>query len=195
MVIGKTKPTVEGEVGFDAGRLLLYDGGKEVKLATLGDVVGASTYRGGYGAASLPTKTTVTTRAGEDIVAGQFVLITAPVTIAGIGGDDNLKAGDLLFLLGGDPAIAASWFGISRGLDLSPYLTSGTSTKDLPANTQTLVSPPAEIKTISLYQVFKGGKPFYCEEEPVFSGAGVGVKLTALTANTGVEVRFVGLSI
>lgn len=193
-------PTIERKVGFRNGRIVINDGTSPKSLAYLDDVTGTTPFRGGYDASSgsLPAAATVTERAGDALVAGNYVFVTVAGTIAGIGGADALEPGDLLFVLGADPAVAANWYGVSRSLDVSPFVVSETvALASLPANTATLVAA-STIQTINDYTIIDAsGNVVNGDylESLVRTGAGRGLSLTSLVADANLNIVFSGLTV
>lgn len=197
---GDDTDTSAGKVSYKSSRLRVGNGTKHVELATLDDVVAASNFRGGFSAATgaLPTAATVTTRPNDALVPGQFVLITVGGTIAGVDGADSLSPGDLLFYLGGDAAVAASWHGISRGLDLSPFVVSSSHTlASLPANTATRIVPATTMLTVTTFLLTIGTDVANGCFDEQFSSTGTnrGVTLTSLVAKSNVACTYTGLTI
>lgn len=189
-----------GKISYKNTRLRVANGTKHVELATLDDVVGSSSFRGGFGATGggLPNAATATIRPAEPFMPGQFLLVTADGTIAGIGGADTLSSGDLLFFLGSDPAIAANWHGVSRGLDLSPFIFSNTQTlASLPANTATRIPPVSTMLTVTSFLLTIGTDVANGCFDEQFSATGTsrGITLTSLVAKTNVSCLYTGLSI
>jgi hypothetical protein len=189
-----------GKLSYKNARLRVGNGTVHAELATVEDVLSASNFRGGFSAAtgSLPTPATVTERPNAAILPGHFVLLTVGGTIAGIDGADILAGGDLLFYLGGGASTASNWHGISRGLDLSPFVISAIVTlASLPDNKATLVPPPASIKTVTGFILTLSGK--VCngcfEEDFANTGASAGVTLTSLVAKSNISCTYSGLTV
>jgi hypothetical protein len=195
-----------GKISYKNARLRVANGTVHAELATVEDVLSASNFRGGFSAAagSLPVTgpspivATVTERPTAAILPGHFVLVTVGGTISGIDGADTLAGGDLLFYLGGGASTASNWHGISRGLDLSPFVISATVTLgSLPDNKATLVPPPASIKTVTSFVLTLGGK--VCngcfEEDFATTGASAGVTLTSLVAKSNIGCVYTGLTV
>lgn len=197
---GDDTDLTDGKISYKNSRLRVGNGTKHVELATLDDVVSASNFRGGFSAAAgaIPSAATVTLRPNDALVPGQFVLITVGGTIAGIDGADTLAPGDLLFYLGGDAAVAASWHGISRGLDLSPFVISNTQTlASLPANAATRIPPSSTMLTVTSFLLTIGTDVANGCFEEQFSSTGTtrGVTLTSLVAKTNIACTYNGLTI
>jgi len=195
-----------GKISYKNARLRVANGTVHAELATLDDVLAANNFRGGFSAASgalpvagpLPAVPTITERPTSPILPGQMVLITVGGTIAGIDGADTLSGGDLLFYLGGGVTTASNWHGISRGLDLTPFVIAGTVTlASLPANTATHIAPPATMKTITTKLLTIGEK--VCdgcfEEDFANTGASAGVTLTSLVTKSNISCTYTGLTI
>jgi hypothetical protein len=189
-----------GKLSYKNARLRVGNGTVHAELATVEDVLSASNFRGGFSAASgsLPASATVTERPNAAILPGHFVLVTVGGTISGIDGADTLAGGDLLFYLGGGASTASNWHGISRGLDLSPFVISVIVTlASLPVNAATLVPPPASIKTVTGFVLTLGGK--VCnncfEEDFANTGASAGVTLTSLVAKSNISCTYSGLTV
>ena len=198
--LGDEARVESGKFSFKGGRMRVANGTKHVEMATLDDVVAASNFRGGFSAAtgSLPSAATVTIRPNDPLVPGQFVLVTTGGTIAGVDGADALSGGDLLFYLGGDAAVAGSWHGISRGLDLTPFVISGSqSLATLPANAATRIAPPASMLTVTGFLLTIGSEVANgCFDEQFSStGATRGVTLTSLVAKANISCLYTGLTI
>jgi hypothetical protein len=187
-----------GKISYKNARLRVANGTIHAELATVDDVLSASNFRGGFSAASgsLPAPATVTERPNAAILPGHFVLVTVGGTISGIDGADTLAGGDLLFYLGGGASTASNWHGISRGLDLSPFVISAIVTlASLPDNKATLVPPPASIKTVTGFILTLGGKVCNScfEEDFANTGANAGVTLTSLVAKSNISCTYSGL--
>ncbi len=195
-----------GKLSFKNARLRVANGTVHAELATIDDVLGATNFRGGFSAAAgalpvagpPPAVPTVSERPTAVFLPGHFVLVTVGGTIAGIGGADTLAGGDLLFYLGGGTSTASNWHGISRGLDLSPFVISAiVPLTSLPANTATRVPPPATIKTVTSFVLTLGGK--VCngcfEEEFANTGASAGVTLTSLVTKSNISCTYTGLTV
>lgn len=198
---GTAALTVASRIQARSNRVEFHNGTNSVFLATLDDIAGATAFRGGFSATAgaLPTAATVTRSANTPLVTGQFVLITGAGTIAGIGGADVLAVGDMLYFLGSDPAVAADWYGISRGLDLTPFSVTGTSTlASLASATATRIAPPATILTVTGYLMMLGTEVVpngALNETLVRTGATNGISVTSASALSNLEVIYTGLSI
>jgi hypothetical protein len=195
-----------GKISYKNARLRVANGTVHAELATLGDVLGATNFRGGFSAAAgalpvagpPPAVPTVTERPTAPFLPGHVVLITVGGTIAGIGGADTLLGGDLLFYFGGGESTASNWYGISRGLDLSPFVISAiVPLASLPKDIATRVIPPASIKTVTSFLLILEGKVCNScfEEDFAHAGANAGVTLTSLVAKSNISCTYTGLTI
>lgn len=199
--VGTAAPTAANSIQARSNRVEFHNGTGPVFLATLDDVSGATSFRGGYDASggALPTAATVTRNANTPLTAGQFVLITVGGTIAGIGGADTLASGDMLWYLGSDAAVAASWYGVSRGLDLTPYLITGSSTlASVTTGAAQRVAPPAAIKTVTGYTMMVGTEVLgqgSLNETLTKTGASNGISVSTAIAISNLEVTYTGLAI
>lgn len=196
---GTAAPTVDGLIQRRGGRIETRESGTVQQVAFLTDVAGASPFRGTFSAATgaLPTAAGATVNPNVAFVAGQYVRVTDAGTIAGIGGADALKAGDLLLYVGGTVTDAANWTGLSQSLDLTPYLIRQSVTlASLPANTATRVAPLAGMTTVVGYEIFTStGQAIKGSLDETFaaSGASSGVTLTSLIALSNLTINYIGL--
>jgi hypothetical protein len=200
--VGTAAPTAANTIQSRSNRVEFHDGTSAKFLATLDDVTGATPFRGGYDASggALPTATTVTRNSGTALTAGQFVLITVGGTIANIGGADTLASGDLLWLLGNDAAVATNWYGVSRGLDLTPYIISGSTTMaSVTTGAAQRVAPPTAIKTVTNYVMMLAGGVVVphgsLNETLTRTGATNGISVTTGVALSNLEVHYTGLAV
>lgn len=105
------------------GKVYYYDGTAIRAVASEAYVTSAinqlGQIQGGFSAVAglLPTAADKTQGDLTTIKKGDFWVITAAGTIAGIGGSDILAIGDLLQFFGSNPATPADWIGIQRNLD------------------------------------------------------------------------------
>ena len=199
--VGSAAPTAANTIQARNGTVEFHNGTKAVVMATLDDVTSATSFRGGFSATagSLPTAATVTRNTGTALVPGQFVLVTGKGTIAGIGGADSLEVGDMLWLLDTDAALAASWYGISRGLDLTPFLITGSVTAaSVTTGAAQRIAPPAAIKTVIDYSMLVGTEVVpngALNETLVKTGTNNGISVTTAIAISNLEVTYTGLTI
>ena len=92
------------------------DGSTVETVAWLSDLTAFWRNRGSYATTGqLPTVADATVKPGDDIKSYDTFLITGDVNIPGIQGSDDLKLGDLLVFLGGNPEDVTDpnqWVGI-----------------------------------------------------------------------------------
>ena len=133
-------------------RFRFYDGTSVLSAATLTDLASIGAFQGVHDASGGAVPATRTN--GDPIVAGDFWRISVAGTIAGIGGDDALEVGDLIFAnISGTPA-AADWTGVQVNLDLPATLAQveEVTLATLTANTATAV--PTTFTNAYSVQVF-----------------------------------------
>ena len=194
---GTAAPNKAKQFQYRNGRIEYFDGTTAHQLATVAEVSGASSFRGAIDLSNnaLPNAARATVRANEALIAGNFFVVSAGGTIAGIGGADTLAPADLLFLVGTDAAVAANWVGISRSLDVTGFeIRESVTLASLPVNTATLVKPTS-IKTISSYLILDGTTVLNgaFDESFVASGTGIGLTLNSLVAKSNLTVIFSGI--
>jgi hypothetical protein len=199
--VGTAAPTAANTIQSRNNRIEFHNGTAAVQIATLDDIANSTSFRGGFDMSSgaLPTAATVTRNPNGALVAGQFVLITVKGTIAGIGGNDTLEVGDILWLLADTATAAASWYGISRGLDLTPFVVSGSVTAaSVTTGAAQRIAPPTAIKTVTGYVMQIGSEIVpsgALNETLVKTGATNGISVTTAIAISNLEVTYSGLTI
>jgi hypothetical protein len=200
LIGGGAALTTEKSFRYDNDRIEYRDSKGVKRLATTEDVLGSSLYRGGVSLSSnaLPTAASASIRPNDPLAPGTIFYVSAGGSLSGINGADDLASGDILMLTGADPLLAASWTGVSRSLDVSPFLISATVIlASLPANTATRIPPPASIKTVTGFILTLGGK--VCngcfEEDFATTGASAGVTLTSLVAKSNISCTYSGLTV
>ncbi len=169
--------------------LKYYDGTSVQSVATLNDLadigrlIGVVDASGGF--ANLPT----TRPDGSAIQAGDYVRVSVAGTIVGIGADDNLEVGDLVFAIVDSPATAADWTAIQANLNLSGNLAQveEVALTTLAANTATAV--PTTLTNVYSLQVFDSAN----EEIGVkIAGPSTAPTVESNSALSNITIRVVG---
>lgn len=167
-------------------KLRFYDGTTVQTVVTAEDLASIGEFQGGFDAsAGVPT----TTLDGDTIRAGDYWRVTVPGTISGIGGDDVLEVGDLVYALADGASTAAQFTAVQANLNLGSNLaqveevTIGT----LPANTATAV--PTTLTNVYSIQVFDSTN---MEIGVCIAGPTTAPTIESSVALTGVLVRVVG---
>ena len=126
------------------------------------------------------------------IKKGDFWVISAAGTIAGIGGDDELSIGDIIQFVGSNPATAADWLGIQRNVNdaVIGNVKSEEQTVNLVANTPLTVTAATLSKIFSVVTINSTGDRI--ETDQAFTGTNAQVILTSKKSLTGVKVRLLG---
>lgn len=115
-----------------------YDGTAVQTVATLAELTKIGAFQGTVDAsAGLPT----TTLDGSPIAAGDYWRVSVAGTIVGIGGDDVLEVGDLIYANIDAAAVAADFTAVQANLNLSGNISQveEVTLASLPANTATAV--------------------------------------------------------
>lgn len=126
------------------------------------------------------------------IKKGDYWIITAAGTIAGIEGSDVLSVGDIIQFYGSNPATAADWVGIQRNLDdtLVGNAKTERQTVNLVANT------PLNVNAATLTDIFSVQTYDSTGEEIIVSIKKLGpanqVTLESKKSLTGVKVDLIG---
>jgi hypothetical protein len=126
------------------------------------------------------------------IKKGDYWVITAAGTIAGIEGSDVLSVGDIIQFYGSNPATASDWLGIQRNLDDSAIGDTKTErqTVNLVANT------PLNVNAATITDIFSVQTYNSAGEEIIVSISKLGpanqVTLESKKSLTGVKVDLVG---
>ena len=177
----------EGRFWEQGGAVKFFDGTNVKILATLEDLTAIGTFQGAFDAsAGVPT----TTIDGSPIAAGDFWRVGTPGTIAGIGGDDVLKIGDVVFAIADGASAPAQFDGVQANLDLSGdlALVKEATIASLPAATPTAIplSGLTEVFSIEVYNAAN-------EEIGVcVAGPKTAPTIEASEALTNLTVRMVG---
>jgi hypothetical protein len=150
--------------------------------------------QGGFSAVAglLPTAGDKTQGDLTQIKKGDYWVITAAGTIAGIEGSDVLSVGDIIQFYGSNPATAADWLGIQRNLDdtLVGNAKTERQTVNLVANT------PLNVNAATLSDIFSVQTYNSAGEEIIVSISKLGpanqVTLESKKSLTGVAVDLIG---
>ena len=142
---------------------------------------------------ALPTAANKTVGDLTTIKRGDFWVISAAGTIAGIGGGSTyLSVGDILQFTGSNPATASDWLGIQRNVDDRVIGNAKTEeqTVNLVANTQLTITAATLSKVFSVVTINSTGDKI--ELDQAFTGTDPQVLLTSKKSLTGVKVRLIG---
>ena len=115
-----------------------YDGVRIQTVVTLEELTKIGTFQGVQDATlGVPTNTID----GTAIVAGDFWRVSVGGTITGIGGDDALEVGDLIYALVDGASSASDFTAVQANLDLTNNIgqVEEVTLASLPANTPTAV--------------------------------------------------------
>lgn len=116
-----------------------YDGTSVQTFATLEDITSIGTFQGVHDASggAVPS----TTIDSSTIVAGDYWRVSVAGTIVGIGGDDVLEVGDLIFAITDGASTAANFTAIQANLNLASNLAlvEEVTLATLAANTATAI--------------------------------------------------------
>ncbi|MEO0331812.1 MAG: hypothetical protein AAF223_09020 [Bacteroidota bacterium] len=165
----------EGRIWENTGdnSVRYYDGTAVQTLATLEDLTSIGNFQGVHDASggAVPS----TTADGSAIVAGDFWRVSVAGTIVGIGGDDVLEVGDLIFANIPAATAAADFTAVQANLNLSGALAQveEVTLATLPASTPTAV--PTTFTNAYNIQVFDSA-----DEE-------IGVKIAGPTTAPTIE--------
>lgn len=151
--------------------------------------------QGGFSAVagSLPTTSNKTQGDLTAIKKGDFWIITAAGTIAGItGGSTYLSVGDVLQFYGSNPATASDWIGVQRNVDDRVVGNAKTEeqTVSLTANTPLTVTASTLSKIFTVVTILSTGERV--ELDNAFTGTASQVIITSKKSLTNVNVRLVG---
>lgn len=189
-------PDEEQELKWDAAdrRIKINTGGGTVEtVAWLTDLQRYWRNRGTYGVGGrLPTPADARKLTGQPIEEYDTFLISNPITIPGIQGDQDLGRGGLLIFVGGDPLdvnSADQWLGIDD--DAAPVtLQYEEQTTDLAADTPKILTATmvTDIKDI----VVRDATNLDISSQLVISFNGTSATLQSNTGLTGLRVFFHG---
>jgi len=181
------------------GKVYYYDGTTIRAVASEAYVTAAinqlGQIQGGFSAVAglLPTAANKTQGDLTTIKKGDFWVITAAGTIAGIGGSDVLSIGDLIQFFGTTPATPADWIGIQRNLDDAAIgdVRGEKQTVSLVANTPLPVNA-ATISNIHSIQVYNSAGDLLILDIQKLGGNNQRT-LTSKKALTNVVVEMTGI--
>ena len=176
-----------GRFWENAGTIKYFDGTAVKTVATLAGLTSIGTFQGAFDASNgIPT----TTLDGSPIVAGDYWRVGTAGVIAGIGADDNLEIGDVVFATAAAAAAAADFTAVqanmSLGADLAMVAEATVAT--LPAATATAIplSGLTEVYSIEVYNA-ANERIQVCVEGPKTAPT-----IEASEALTSLTVRMVG---
>jgi len=167
-------------------KLKFYDGTAVQTVASLADITSIGQFQGTFDASAGVPSTTLDSSA---IVAGDYWRVATAGTIAGIGGDDVLEVGDLVFANVAAASAAADFAAVQANLDLPADLgqVEEVALANLPANTATAV--PSSFTNMNVVQVFNSADE---EIEVCIAGPITARTLESNQALTGLKVQVVG---
>jgi hypothetical protein len=180
-------------------KVYYYNGTAIVPLASESFVTSAinqlGQIQGGFSAVAglLPTAANKTQGDLTTIKKGDFWIVTAAGTIAGIAGADELSIGDVIQFYGSTPSTAADWLGIQRNINDSAVVGNVTAEKqtvNLVANTPLNVNA-ATIANIHSIQVYNSAGDLILLDIQKLGGNNQRT-LTSKKALTGVVVEMTG---
>lgn len=116
-----------------------YDGTAVQTIPTLEDLTAIGNFQGVHDASGGLVPSTVVD--GSSIVAGDYWRVSVAGTITGIGGDDVLEVGDLIYAIADGATLAAQFTAVQTNLALSGNLAQveEVAIANLAANTATAV--------------------------------------------------------
>lgn len=135
--------------------LRYYDGTDVQTVATLAELSKIGTFQGVHAAdGGLVPSSTLD---GSDIAAGDFWRVSVAGTITGIGGDDTLEVGDLIYALSDEASTAADFTAVQVNAELPAGIasTEEVTLAALPANTPTGV--PTTFNNVFSVEVYDSG--------------------------------------
>lgn len=191
---------VQGQIWFNttSNKAKYYDGTTVYVIASEAYVINAINQlgqcQGIFSAVPglLPTASDKTQGDLTTIKKGDYWVISAAGTIAGIGGADELSVGDLIQFFGTTPATAADWIGIQRNLNdaLVGNVVGEKQTVSLVANTPLNVNA-ATIVNIHSIQVYDSAGDLIIVDIQKLGGNNQRT-LTAKKALTNIVVEMTG---
>lgn len=164
-----------------------YDGTNIQTVATLEELTKIGTFQGVHDASggAVPS----TTLDGSAIVAGDFWRVSVAGTIVGIGGDDALEVGDLIYALADGASTAADFTAVQVNAALSSNigLVEEVVLSSLPANTA--IAIPTTFTNVYNVQCFNSSN----EEIGLFLSGDITAPTAESSASlTNVKFRITG---
>jgi hypothetical protein len=179
------------------GKVYYYDGtairavASELYVTTAINQLGQ--IQGGFSAVAglLPTAADKTQGDLTTIKKGDYWIITAAGSIAGISGSPVLSVGDIIQFYGSNPATASDWLGIQRNVDDTATQTkTERQTVNLVANTPLAVNAATITDIFSVEVKNSAGATIIVDVERL--GGANQVTLTSKKSLTGVKVDLIG---
>ncbi len=171
-----------------------YDGTATQILATLGELTSIGRYRGAWDATQgVPTAAGSSNYPGDAIRGGDFWRVSVGGAIAGILGETNLDAGDLIFADVPNAVNPGDFFGANTNVEIAAT-TQGEQVFtgiNLVANTPLDVTGTT-VTTITSYQILNGNKDLTSSFEIDVDDTTPKITILSLSDYNGLRVKLTG---